>query len=197
MNALPKKEDLVPYTGGMGWSRFIPIPGEVLGWGLSGTALVIYCLLLERMNLFEANMEIKQILERLVRRFPPREQLRHFAVDVLSGACLHVADDVVQPLVVPYREPCLAAVACSTLELRVQFFDVALGQRSTGGFNHEIDAAEMIRRLHYVINREVSGERADCHRLENPTRLFMCEATAFHVVCVVCEVNLQPVIEPA
>ena len=55
MNALPKKEDLVPYTGGMGWARYIPIPGEVLEWGLSGTALVIYCLLLERMNLSRKN----------------------------------------------------------------------------------------------------------------------------------------------
>ena len=55
MNETPRKEDLVPYTGGMGWSRFIPIPGEVLGWGLSGTALVIYCLLLERMNLSRKN----------------------------------------------------------------------------------------------------------------------------------------------
>ena len=55
MNETPRKEDLGPYTGGMGWSRYIPIPGEVLGWGLSGTALVIYCMLLERMNLSRKN----------------------------------------------------------------------------------------------------------------------------------------------
>lgn len=55
MNETPRKEDLVPYTGGKGWNCHISIPTEVLSWGLSGNTLAVYCLLLDRMGLSRKN----------------------------------------------------------------------------------------------------------------------------------------------
>ena len=152
---------------------------------------------LERVDLLEADVQVEQVLERLGRVLPPGQQRRHLAVHVLHGAGLHLAHDIVEPLVVAHGEPVLAAVARPALELGVQTLDVALGQRRARRLDDDVDAPEVVGRFDHVVHRDVPRQGADRHRLEDPARLLVREAAALHVVRVVGEVDLEPMVEPA
>ena len=55
MNALPKKEDLVRYSGKLGGSGYLAIPREAMTWGLTLSEVVVYSLLLDRASLSRKN----------------------------------------------------------------------------------------------------------------------------------------------
>ena len=150
---------------------------------------------LERMDLFEADMEVKQILERLVGISPPSEQLRHFAVDVLCGTSLHVADDVVEPFVFAHREPVLATVGRAALQDSVKSLDICFRQSGGSGHDDHVRRAEVVRRFHDVVHGNIGGQGADGFRLEYPACLLVGEAAALDVVRVVGKVDLKPMVE--
>ena len=152
---------------------------------------------LKRVDLLEAHMKVDDVLEGLVGILVPREEFRHFAMDVLRGARLHFAGHVGQTLVITDRKPFFAAVARAALELRVEHLDIALRQRGARRFDHEIDAAEMVRGLDDIVDGQVAGQVADRLRLEDPARLLARQAAPLHVIRVVSEVDLEPVVKPA
>ena len=79
----------------------------------------------------------------------------------------------------------------------MQSFDVTLRQRSAGGFNYDVNAAKMVHRLHNIVNRKIVWQISNRFCLENPTGLFMGEATSFNMVGIIGEVNLKTMVEPA
>ena len=152
---------------------------------------------LKRVDLLEARMEVDDIFERLVDVPVPSKQFRHLAMNVFDRARLQSADRILQPLVISDREPPASAVARAALELRVQHFDVALGQSGARRFYHQIDTAEVVGGLHDVVDGQIAGQVAYRSGLEYPARLLARQAAAFHVVGIVCEFDLEPMVKPA
>ena len=55
----------------------------------------------------------------------------------------------------------------------------------------------MVHRLHNIVNRKIVWQISNRFCLENPTGLFMGEATSFNMVGIIGEVNLETMVEPA
>ena len=77
----------------------------------------------------------------------------------------------------------------------MQTLDVALRQCRASRLDDDIQTAEMIRRLHHVVHRRILAERPDCLGLEYPPRLLMRESATLHMVGIVGEVDLQPMVD--
>ena len=142
---------------------------------------------LERMNLLEVCVEVDDILERLAGILIPRKKFHHLPVNFFRRTGFHFADHIVEPFVIADHEPVLAAVAGTALELSVQHLDIALGQCRACRFNNQIDTAEVVCGLYDIIDRQVT----DCLGLEDPAGLFMGQTASFHVVRVICEIDLE------
>ena len=71
---------------------------------------------LKRMYLLKAHVHLNNVIESLFRLAIPTEQIPHLTGDVLGGTCFHLADDIVEELVVAHGEPILAAVGRAALE---------------------------------------------------------------------------------
>lgn len=151
--------------------------------------------ILKRVDLLESDMQVEEVFEHLRGTFPPREQRRHLAVDLLGGTGLHVVDHVVEALVGADREPILAAVAGSAFQDFVEPLDVRFRQGGRGGRDDLVDGAEMVGGLDDIVHGHVRAQVPDGLRLENPARLFVRKAASLDVVGVVGEVDLKSVVE--
>jgi len=77
----------------------------------------------------------------------------------------------------------------------VDLLDQRLGQFVAGTVDDEVDAAEMVRRLHNVINVDTLIRNADRIRLKDEAGLFVGQTAALDVVGVIGEVDLRAMID--
>ena len=152
---------------------------------------------LEGMDALEAVVEIQQIVESLLLFgvVVPQQDL-HGSGDVLRRGGISAADLVWKALVVAHSKPIFAAVRRTVFQHSMELLDQAFGDGVIGCIDNQIDAAEVIRRLHHIVHPD-RGVHADGVRLEDQPGLVVRQAAALDVVGVVGQVDLDLVVDPA
>ena len=148
------------------------------------------------MDGLELGMEGHHILERPSRqRLVLLDELRHAARHLLGGHRLANAHLVGEALVVADREPSLATVGRSLLELGVQALDEALGQAPVGGVDDSVDAPEVAGGLQDVVHAHRVCD-ADRVGLEDEPGLLVREPAPLDAVGVIGKLDLDVMVDP-
>ena len=152
---------------------------------------------LEGVDALEAVVKVQQIIEGLFfLRVVCLEQLLHSDRDDLRHSGGPAANLVGEAFVVADGKPILAAVCGTVFQHGVELLDQALAEGMIGCVDNQVDAAEVICRLHHVVHPD-GGVHADGVRLEDQSGLIMGQAAALDVVGVVGQVDLDFMINAA
>ena len=152
---------------------------------------------LEGVDALEAVVEVQQIVEGflLLCVIIPQKPL-HGGGDFLRRGGGAAADLVGEALIVAHGKPILAAVGGAVFQHGVELLDQAFGNGVIGCVDDQIDAAEVIGRLHHVVHPD-GGVHADGIRLEDQPGLVVGQAAALHMIGVVGQVDLDLMINAA
>ena len=178
---------------------------------------------LERVNLLEADVQVEDVLQRVLRLdfvevrcdsaiferarmalaapsfgIIPLQKPLHAFLHPFRLTRLFATHLVRQTLIVAYGKPVLAAVAGSRLQDAMQLLDQLLCKRLLGLVDDQVDATEVVDSLHDVIYiyRFVSSH-TDGVCLKDIARLLMGQTAALNMVRVVGQVYLRLVIDAA
>ena len=151
---------------------------------------------LEGMDGLELLMQVNDILQRLCSLCViGREQRFHPGMHLLRRAGGVPSHLVGEFLIVPNIEPGFTACGSACLQDPVNLLNQRLSQFVAGTVDDEVDATEMVCRLHNVIDVDTLIRNADGVRLKDEPGLFVGQTAALDVVGVIGEVDLGAVID--
>ena len=143
-------------------------------------------------------MKIQEVVKCLfLGRVVGEQEFFHPALDLIGACRKHIPDGIWQFFVFPHGEPCLPRVRCAVFEGAMQFLDERLRDRPMCILDDEIDTFEMICRFYDVVHTHIAVAEADRVGLKYESRLVMREAAALDVVGVVCEFDLNFMVNAA
>ena len=150
------------------------------------------------MNLLEAYVEVKNIVERflLLAIVFAKERL-HLAMHLLGRTGFHTTHLIGQTLVVANGKPILSAIRCARFEQLMNLLDHILGKSLLCMIDDEIDTAEVVYSFKDIIH--VNSVRGDTDGVGfiDITRLVVRQFAALDVVGVIGQVYLYAMINAA
>ena len=154
--------------------------------------------ILEGMNLLEAYVEVKNIVERLLLLAIvfAKERL-HLAMHLIGRTGFHTTHLIGQTLVVANGKPILSAIRCARLEQLMNLLDHILGKSLLCMIDDEINTAEVVYSFKDIIH--VNSVRGDTDGVGfiDITRLVVRQFAALDVVGVIGQVYLYAMINAA
>ena len=116
-------------------------------------------------------------------------------MDLVRWAGIHPSHLVRHFLVIAHIEPGSPAVRRAGFQDSMQLFNQVFGQLFIGLVNDQVDASEVVGRLHDIIDIHAFVRNADGVGLKDETRLLVCQPAPLDVVGIVGEVDLGTMID--
>ena len=153
---------------------------------------------LEGMDSLKLHMKVQYVIEgHLFSGVIVGKQSFHSSMNLFGCNCFLFSHFVGKSLVVAYGKPLFATVGGVVFEDSVQCLDMRLGDLIRRVVNDIIDTAEVVHRLHDIIDGGVLCRDAKCIGLEDIARLFFGQFAAFDMVGVVGQINLRTMVDTA
>lgn len=153
---------------------------------------------LKRMDTLETDVEIKQVVQRLLLfAMIRRKQRLHRFVYFFRRTSLAAAHLVRKPFVIPHSKPIPSAIRRPRLQHAMQMFHEILRQRLFHPLYNEVDAAEMVHRFHNIVYVDCLVRHAQRIRLEDIPGLVVRQPAPLDMVRIIRQVDLRPVVNPA
>ena len=143
------------------------------------------------MNPFKLHMKVQNILKILFFfGIVFRQQCLHFIGNFFRKGCIHATDFIRKFLIITNSKPIFSGIAGAILQNQVKFFDEFLRQSCFCMINNHVDTTKVICRFNHIIHIQHFFFYANSIGFKDISGLIMCQTASFHMVGVVCQINL-------
>ena len=152
---------------------------------------------LERMDALKANMEVENVIQRLwAIGMILGKKCFHLLVYLFRWTGIESSHFIRKTFVISYGKPFFPLVGGSCFQYFVEAFDKSLREACIRSFDDQVDASEMVHRFQDVVyvHRFMWG-RANRIGFKDVTGLVSRQFTSLHMIGVVCQVDLRPMVD--
>ena len=125
-----------------------------------------------------------------------RQQGLHFIGNFFRQGCIPATDFIRKFLILANSKPIFSGIAGAVLQNKMKFFDKLLRQSCFCMIDNHINAAEVICCFNHIIHIQHFFFCADGVRFKDISSLIVRQAASFHMVGIVCQINLRFMVDP-